>query len=281
MGKVIGISSYIIFIAFVTFIVAGYARANQTVTFLENQETKIYNSPKDLIIATLIANSQGQYDIYIKEEPIMFIQKNEPNYSYEFFMMPVLLYESDQKYQYELVMLITQYENRDASAFMNNEALNLDSTITFEKNLESLSQNIFNEQWIQLYDDSMHMYAISQDYFLNVENDNLIERMDVRYKTTITNVIILTLIHTEAYQDKEIPLPSLYDGDLRYINLSQLQLSSLNDKDTWYQNRSLLNEFHSYQYMTILYLGIEILIIIPITYFIFFHKQLKKLRNHK
>jgi hypothetical protein len=196
-------------------------------------------------------------------------------------MMPVLLYESDQKYQYELVMLITQYENRDASAFMNNEALNLDSTITFEKNLESLSQNIFNEQWIQLYDDSMHMYAISQDYFLNVENDNLIERMDVRYKTTITNVIILTLIHTEAYQDKEIPLPSLYDGDLRYINLSQLQLSSLNDKDTWYQNRSLLNEFHSYQYMTILYLGIEILIIIPITYFIFFHKQLKKLRNHK
>jgi len=74
MGKIFGITSYIILIAFITLIVAEYAKANQTVTFLEEQKALIGDELKDLITSTLIANTQGQFDFYVKNDPIIDVE---------------------------------------------------------------------------------------------------------------------------------------------------------------------------------------------------------------
>ena len=281
MGKVFGISSYIILIAFITFIVAGYARANQTVTFLEEQKQHIYEEPKDLIIATLIANTQGQYDIYVQDEPVIFIEKDEPLYQYQLYIMSVLLYKNAQDYKYEVIILMTEYENTDVNAFVNDEALSLDITITFESNPNGLNQSVFNESFVQLYDDSMHMYALDQSYFLNTESEVRIQSIEINYPSLVSSVSLSRLIHRDVYTEKNINIPNVYDDDLIKFNETNLQLDQLEDRTSWYHNSQLTDGFLSLNYMGYLYIGIEFLIVIPITYIIFFRNNIKRLKHQK
>ena len=281
MGKIFGITSYIILIVFTTFIVAGYARANQTVTFLEEQKLQIYEEPKDLISATLIANTQGQFDIYIKNEPIIDVDISQPNYSYRLMIYAVLLYQSNHHYHYEIVILINDYENTDPFAFISEDALTLKIDIVFESNPEGFNQSVFREQLIQLYDDSMHMYSIDQRHFINETKITRIERVEILYPTEFIDVSSAKLINTSVYQDKNLTTPDLYQADLNNMEATNIQLESIADKDMWYVNRALNKTFQSYGYFSYLYIGIEVLIFIPITYFTFFHKNIKRIKKNK
>jgi hypothetical protein len=281
MGKIFGITSYIILIAFITFIVAGYARANQTVTFLEEQEALIGNDSKDLITATLIANTQGQFDIYIKNDPIIDVEITQPNYTYQLRIFSVLLYESNMNHHYEMIVLINHYENTDPFAFISEDALTLKIDIAFESNPEGFNQSVFQEQFVQLYDDSMHMYAIDQRHFINETKKTRIERIEVFYPTEGIDVSTSKLINTDVYVDKSLSFPEFYQGDLKTIEESNIQLETINDKDTWYLNTELNTMFQSHAYLSYLYIGIEILIFIPVTYFTFFHKNVKRMKINK
>lgn len=279
MGKIFGITSYMILIAFITFIVAGYARANQTVTFLEEQELQIYEDSKDLITATLIANTQGQFDIYIKNDPIIDVEISERNYSYHLMIYPVLLYENNTNYHYEIVILINDYENTDPFAFISEDALTLKIDIAFESNPEGFNQSVFQEQFVQLYDDSMHMYSIDQRHFINEPKRTRIERIEVLYPIDGLDVSTSRLINTNVYKDKNLTIPDFYQADLNNMEATNIQLESIDDKDTWYVNSTLNTTFQSCNYFTYLYLGIEILLFIPITYFTFFHRNIKKMKK--
>jgi len=281
MGKIFGITSYIIFIAFTTFIIAGYARANQTVTFLENQEARIYDVPKDLITATLVANTQGQYDVFIKNEPIADLEISQPNVTYRLMIFSVLLYENDDNYHYEMIVLVNDYQNIDPFAFISDDALALMVDVAFESNPEGFNQSVFQEQFVQLYDDSMHMYAIDQRYFINDTETTRIERIEIFYPTEGLEISTSKLINTDVYQDKNLSIPDDNQIDLNNLVKTNTQLDAIEDKETWYFNNELNVSFQSYNYFSYVYIGVEILIFIPITYFIFFHKNIKRMKTSK
>ena len=281
MGKIVGITSYIIFVAFVTFIVSGYARANQTFTFLEEQKKVIYNNPKDLVIATLIANTQGQYDIYVKDNPVLVVMKDETLFSANIYFIPVLLYQDANNFQYEMIVLMTDYENKDLNAFVSEEALQINIKLTFELNPIGLSQTVFDESFIQLYDDSMHMYALDQRYFIHPEEDVRIQSMLISYPTNMTDVSIANFFNSEVYDDKNLQIPTDIDKDLIVLNQDNLQLEDVDQRTSWYNNEDLLNQFKSLNYMGFVYVGIELLVFIPITYLIFFRNNMKHLKKKK
>jgi hypothetical protein len=281
MGKIFGITSYIIFIAFTTFIIAGYARANQTVTFLENQEARIYDVPKDLITATLVANTQGQYDVFIKNEPIADLEISQTNVTYRLMMFSVLLYENDNNYHYEMIILVNDYQNIDPFAFISDDALALMVDVAFESNPEGFNQSVFQEQFVQLYDDSMHMYAIDQRYFINDTETTRIERIEIFYPTEGLEISTSKLINTDVYQDKNLSIPDDNQIDLNNLVKTNTQLDAIEDKETWYFNNELNVSFQSYNYFSYVYIGVEILIFIPITYVIFFHKNIKRMKTSK
>jgi hypothetical protein len=281
MGKIFGITSYIIFIAFITFIIAGYAKANQTVTFLEKQEARIYDVPKDLITATLVANTQGQYDIFIKNEPIADLEISQTNVTYRLMMFSVLLYENDDNYHYEMIILVNDYQNIDPFAFISDDALALMVDVAFESNPEGFNQSVFQEQFVQLYDDSMHMYAIDQRYFINDTETTRIERIEIFYPTEGLEISTSKLINTDVYKDKNLSIPDDNQIDLNTLVKTNTQLDAIEDKETWYFNNELNVSFQSYNYFSYVYIGVEILIFIPITYFIFFHKNIKRMKTSK
>ena len=279
MGKIFGITSYVIFIGLVTFIVSGYARANQTITFLEDLKEDIYEDSRDLVFATLIANTQGEYHIYIQESSLITHSVNNENAKYYLEIYSVLLYKNSSDYKYELIFIITQYENADEAAFLNEDALSLNIDITFESIPEGFTQSVFNESLIQLYDDSMHMYALDQQY---VTDDHVrIQRIDISYPTAVTDVVTTTMIHEDVYLDKNLEIPTHSVTNLSTFNKEILQLSNLSDRTSLYTNDVIIDAFSDYTYMTYLYIGIEIIIVLPITYFIFFHKNIQRIRKVK
>jgi len=281
MGKIVGITSYIIFVAFVTFIVSGYARANQTFTFLEEQKEIIYNSPNDLVIATLIANTQGQYDIYVKDNPVLVVMKDETLFSANVYFIPVLLYQDANNFQYEMIVLMTDYENTDPNAFVSEESLQINIQLTFESNPIGLSQTVFDESFIQLYDDSMHMYALDQRYFIHPEEDVRIQSILISYPTNMTDISVANFFNSDVYDDKNLLIPTDIDKDLIILNQDNLQLENVDQRTSWYKNEDLFDQFKSLNYMGYVYVGIELLIFIPITYLIFFRNNMKRLKKKK
>ena len=279
MGKIFGITSYILFIGLVTFIVSGYARANQTVTFLDDLKENIYDDSKDLVSATLIANTQGEYHIYIQESPLITHSVNHSNVNYDLEIYSVLLYKNNSDYKYELIFIVTQYKNTDETAFVDEDALSLNIEITFETTPEGFTQSVFNESLIQLYDDSMHMYALDQRYV--VDNNARVQRIAISYPTTIDDVVTTTMIHEDVFVDKNLEIPPNNVADLSIFNIERLQLSNVSDRASLYTNDFIIEAFSEYTYMTYLYIGIEIIIVIPITYFIFFHKNMQRIRKVK
>jgi hypothetical protein len=279
MGKIFGITSYIVFIGLVTFIVSGYARANQTVTFLEDLKKDIYEDSKDLVSATLIANTQGEYYIYIQESPVITHSFHNENAQYYLEIYSVLIYKNSSDYTYELIFIVTQYENTDETAFIEEDALSLNIDITFESIPEGFTQSVFNESLIQLYDDSMHMYALDQQY---VTDDHVrIQRIDISYPTAVTDVVTTTMIHEDVYLDKNLEIPTHSVANLSIFNIERLQLSDVLEKASLYTNDFIIDAFSDYTYMTYLYIGIEIIIVLPITYFIFLHKNIQRIRKVK
>lgn len=279
MGKIFGITSYVIFIGLVTFIVSGYARANQTVTFLEDLKENIYEDSKDLVSATLIANTQGEYHIYIQESPLITHSVNNENAQYHLEIYSVLLYKNSSDYKYELIFIITQYENTDETAFVEEEALSLNIDITFESIPEGFTQSVFKESLIQLYDDSMHMYALDQQYV--IDDQVRIQRIDISYPTAVTDVVTTTMIHEDVYLDKNLEIPTNSVANLSILNIERLQLSNLSERAFLYTNDFIIDAFSDYTYMTYLYIGVELIIVLPITYFIFFHRNMQRIRKVK
>lgn len=279
MGKIFGITSYVIFVGLVTFIVSGYARANQTVTFLEDLKENIYEDSKDLVSATLIANTQGEYHIYIQESPLITHSVNNENAQYHLEIYSVLLYKNSSDYKYELIFIITQYENTDETAFVEEEALSLNIDITFESIPEGFTQSVFKESLIQLYDDSMHMYALDQQYV--IDDQVRIQRIDISYPTAVTDIVTTTMIHEDVYLDKNLEIPTNSVANLSIFNIERLQLSNLSERAFLYTNDFIIDAFSDYTYMTYLYIGVELIIVLPITYFIFFHRNMQRTRKVK
>lgn len=279
MGKIFGITSYVIFVGLVTFIVSGYARANQTVTFLEDLKENIYEDSKDLVSATLIANTQGEYHIYIQESPLITHSVNNENAQYHLEIYSVLLYKNSSDYKYELIFIITQYENTDETAFVEEEALSLNIDITFESIPEGFTQSVFKESLIQLYDDSMHMYALDQQYV--IDDQVRIQRIDISYPTAVTDIVTTTMIHEDVYLDKNLEIPTNSVANLSILNIERLQLSNLSERAFLYTNDFIIDAFSDYTYMTYLYIGVELIIVLPITYFIFFHRNMQRIRKVK
>jgi hypothetical protein len=199
--------------------------------------------------------------------------------NYDLEIYSVLLYKNNSDYKYELIFIVTQYKNTDETAFVDEDALSLNIEITFETTPEGFTQSVFNESLIQLYDDSMHMYALDQRYV--VDNNARVQRIAISYPTTIDDVVTTTMIHEDVFVDKNLEIPPNNVADLSIFNIERLQLSNVSDRASLYTNDFIIEAFSEYTYMTYLYIGIEIIIVIPITYFIFFHKNMQRIRKVK
>lgn len=264
--KRIQIILYVLFVGLITFFVAGYGQANKTFVFLSEFEEEALENINDLIVVTMIANTQNEYDIYVSPQPLIEVTIESEALNALFSIYSVLSYDTRDDYQFDYVMLVTQFiaQNRDQ---VTEDDANLTITLELEKMIPSLQINTIHEEMVKLYDETMYMMILNQDYFNEADEFNVVQRLSLQYETELANQTILSLeesvlstLHPEFSQDKT-------------FNITRC--------NEWYHHETYHAQFESLNWVQIRPLVYEALIVLPLTYALFLHQPIKHYRQTK
>jgi len=282
---------YIMLISTITYIVASFSEAAKTNDFLSEREDILMADDRALIQASIIANNHNSTDAYVSSEPLY-----QEIFNHEFFHAQVSIYSlvefKDDQTHNSVAILLKDVEITDTDAlYDDNEYHIIKASLTFNKNLSlgDSNTNVFIEPMTTLYDDTARLMIINQD--LLKSNDQQVEFEVIKFTYAIDlgfdETLIMLYNDDLTVQYGSDKFDDSFNRDIS--NVSSLNLDLLNQCnvvefqtcESIYYNQDLMTEFMSYNTYYIRYIGIEILIIFPITYFIFFHKSVKKMIRNK
>jgi len=282
---------YIMLISSVTYIVASFSEAAKTNDFLAEREDILMSDHRALIQASVIANNHNSTDAYVLSEPLY-----QEMFDNDFFHLEVSIYPlvefKDDKAHNSVAILLTDIKITDPDAILDeNDYHFIKAYLTFDKNIKigETNQNVFIESMTTLYDNSARLIIINQD--LLVSNGEPVEFEVIKFTYEINMEIdeTLVMLYNEdlTVQYGSDKFDESFNRDISNVSstnldlLGQCSLSSFKTCQSIYYNSNLLHEFLSYNHYYLRYIGIEILIVIPITYLLFFHQYVKKIIKNK
>lgn len=282
---------YIMLISTITYIVASFSEAAKTNDFLSERKDVFMSDNRTLIQATVIANNHNSTDAYVSSEPLY-----QETFDHEYFHVQVSIYSlvefKDDRAHNSVAILLKDIEITDSNAvYDDNDYRMIKAYLTFNKNLSlgESNTNVFIEPMTTLYDDTARLMIINQD--LLTSNGEPVEFEVIKFTYAIdlefdeTLVMLYNKDLTAQYgSDKfdESFNRDISNASSRNLNLlEQCELNNFKTCNSIYYNETLLNEFLSYNHYYLRYIGIEVLILIPITYFLFFHKYFRKMIKDK
>lgn len=282
---------YIMLIGTVTYIVASFSEAAKTNDFLSEREEILMQDDRALIQATVIANNHNSTDAYILLEPLYNEIFSNDNFNVEISIYPLVEFKNDQAHN-SVAILLKNIKIFDSNAvFGDNDYHIIKASLTFNKNLSlgELRTNVFIESMTSLYDDTARLIIINQD--LLKSNGQPVEFEVIKFTYAIDlgfdETLVMLYNSDLTVQHGSDKFEDFFNRDISNAsstNLNLLEQCELNNFETCnsiYYNETLLDEFLSYNYYYLRYIGIEVLILIPITYVLFFHKLVRKMIKDK
>ncbi|MBN2268697.1 MAG: hypothetical protein V3569_05465 [Acholeplasmataceae bacterium] len=282
---------YIMLISTVTYIVASFSEAAKANDFLAEREDILMSDHRALIQASVIANNHNSTDAYVLAEPLYQEIFNNEFFNLEVSIYPLVEFKDDKAHN-SVAILLSDIKITDPDAILDeNDYHFIKAYLTFDKNIKigETSKNVFIESMTTLYDNSARLIIINQD--LLVSNGEPVEFEVIKFTYEIDMEIDETLVMlynedlTAQYGSDKFD--ESFNRDISNVSstnldlLEQCSLSSFKSCESIYYNSNLLHEFLSYNHYYLRYIGIEILIVIPITYLLFFHQYVKKVIKNK
>lgn len=282
---------YIMLISTVTYIVASFSEAAKANEFLSDREEVLMSDDHALIQATVIANNHNSTDAYVLLEPLYHEIFSNSFFHLEVSIYPLVEFKNNKAHN-SIAILVKNIQITDSDAILDDNGYHIiQAYLTFDKNLSvgESNQNVFVEYMTTLYDDSARLMIINQD--LLVANGQKVEFEVIKFTYEIDMGIDETLVMLYN-EDLTVRFGSdkfneTFNRDISNVSSSNLnllehcRLDSYQTCDSIYYNQALLKEFLSYNYYYLRYIGIEILILIPITYLLFFHKHVRRMLKDK
>ena len=172
--KYIQIFSYVTLVAFGSFFLATYVEAARISDFLLNQKTEIENDQKGLILASAIANTFAEHEVFVKADPLITINvsTNEITMDVAFY---ALGYIQADKIDYALAIIVNDVMiNDQVTSLYTTEDIVL--SIQFNQPLKisqnGLAQSNFEERLISLYrnEDQLAIFPMTRifDQYPNI-----------------------------------------------------------------------------------------------------------------
>ena len=267
MKKIIPFILYLIFIGAITFLVSGFGIAERTLDFLRNTEVN-ENNKNDILSKTLIGNYNGQKRVYILKDPILLIDKKDEGVNLELTFHYILVGDELNNERY-LAILISRYENYNVQN-LNINSINLE--INFEKDILEYNNSKFLESFNFINDSRTQLFLLDINTFHDEEVIE-IESIKLYQRDELLEYEILNLINSDVYMEKSLTILDNF-----YVGLEDVKIA-LNEQEN---NLS----FENYEYSELLeedfrnttnhefnYFLIELIIVLPLTYFLFFHKD--------
>jgi hypothetical protein len=232
--KYVQIITYVAMAALGSFFLATYVEAARISDFLLKQKTEIENDQKRLILASAIANTFAEHEVFVKSDPLLTF-----NVSTNEITMDVALYAlgniQADKIDYSLAIIVNDLTFNDQVTFQFN-ADDLVLSIQFNQSIQTrpngLAQSNFEERLISLYrnEDQLAIFPITKivDQYSNLMVNTMAFglRNDNGFLTTIRPFTTeeLSLIQFQTLQTS-LPTLATYQNDNNLFFDLSLRLS--------------------------------------------------------
>lgn len=279
---------YILLIGLITFFVASFSEAAKVVDFLDNLEENISTNERALIAASMIANNHDGTDVYVKNTPIYEESFLSTQYKVDVSIYPLVEFK-DEKAHNSIAILLTNLEINDELAALNDDDYHIiGANISFDRNLEVGNSDSFNESMTTLYDDTLRLIVINQEKLNTTTGPAVFKQITFTYASDSGSEVILAILSnsdlmTISYNDA---FDESFDRDIKQLTPDALDLFSVYginqlDNVNIYYDETLVDTLSSYNWYYVKNIGIEIAIVLPITYLLFFHKYVFEIMRNK
>ncbi len=272
------ITAYILFIAMVTYFVATYTEAEKVVTFLADQESSIGDSNFKLLSSTVAANNGDGTDAIIQIEPLYEQSFVEGDNRVDISIYTLIEYHSSYS-NHAVAILIKNLSIDDESLYKDDDQYSqIKANIEFSEvvTLGKTKSRSFSETFITLYNDKQKLIMMNFD---RLESDLpiLFKYIQISYLDVNQMSKPLINLNNSDISDMQSDIfDQSFDRDIKNLNETNIKIMDQNalvdfenNEDLYYDHISSL--FDSYNSLYFKNIGIEVLIIIPITYLVFFN----------
>lgn len=294
---------YFVMIVFITFLVSNFSEASKVIDFFNSQKAAVLSDNRHLIAATTVTNYHDGTNAYIK---------NVPLYQEKF-----IAYDDTGAISFQIDIAIYAYveakntQANNAFAIIYNDLIIKDSTVLIENNQPVIQLEInldkeitvqgnnfkqTKEYFVPLFESSTGFIAINHNILKVSDGYAEIEKLSFSYLTdqdselplvTLSNPSLDMENQTDKFDDEGFnrDISNVSSTNIDLIN--QYGLSTIKTSDAFYFDAALDHKLNSYNYYYVQYIAIELLFVIPLTYFLFFHRHVlellkkRKARKHE
>lgn len=275
---------YVLLIAFVTYFVSLYTEAQKSVTFLEDKKEEVINNNMDLLSATVIANKGDGTHAYIQSIPLYQESFKNDKETVEVYIYALYEVSSVNK-NYSVAILLRNLNIIDDNLYKdpdNYDYTSIKADIKFNQtvSINNSSYNSFSESFTTMYDDTMKLILIDMSR-ITASTKLEFSSINIGYQLTNGSLSRLVALNNPTLEPLlEDKFSSDYNRNINKLNEDFINFD-LNDANIYYNNE-LSKDFLDYNKLYIKNILWLLVVVIPLTYFIFFHKYVYvTLKNKK
>lgn len=284
--KKIGIILYVLSIVFITYFVATLSEASKVVDFLSDQQTTLLSNDDDLLLASVMASHHDGSDAYTLSMPLFEETFTNTDHNIRVSIYPIAVF-NDKTSSNMLAILAKdiQIENDQAELDENDfHVMSID--IVFDRPIafSDQTQNEFTEEFPYIFEDRTRLFLIDLNKIMTITGQAVFTSIDISYKTTGDSQQILVGLTNGLLSDVIVrdPFDIEFNRDISAITTEATQLIEMHGVDNFedntqiYYNDVLLQTLKHYNWYFFEYIAIELVMVSVISYFLFFHKIVKK-----
>jgi hypothetical protein len=265
---------YFLFISIITYINILFGQASQVVYFLEAKQTEVINNTPALLSTVAIANTRGEVDAYVQNTPHLEVSVQDPTIfaSIELYSMVQVKGELQEDY---LAIYIKDIQiEDDLVLFDADEDVTILVDIYFNKEVSftNSSKRLFQETAMTVYNPSNKLVLLPIGSLLTLFPTLQIESLEFSYRQQDLTTRPFLYLDSEALEGLT---PTV-------MLLSNTIEDSYQGNPIVYYNQDLRKDFQGSIFLLYNHIIWQFIFVIPLTYFIFFHKDIRlKLKRDK
>jgi hypothetical protein len=265
---------YFLFISIITYINILFGQASQVVYFLEAKQTEVINNTPALLSTVAIANTRGEVDAYVQNTPHLEVSVQDPTIfaSIELYSMVQVKGELQEDY---LAIYIKDIQiEDDLVLFDADEDVTILVDIYFNKEVSFTNspKRLFQETAMTVYNPSNKLVLLPIGSLLTLFPTLQIESLEFSYRQQDLTTRPFLYLDSEALEGLT---PTV-------MLLSNTIEDSYQGNPIVYYNQDLRKDFQGSIFLLYNHIIWQFIFVIPLTYFIFFHKDIRlKLKRDK
>jgi hypothetical protein len=268
--KNLGTIAYFFFIVVVTYVNVLFGQASQVVYFLEENKTVLYDHAPSLLQAVVIANARGEKDAFVSTLiESKDLESSTTSATVSFYALTMFSNNVFEDFLAIYLHDLTIVDDQLKKDNQDDSFVYLTLTFNEEVTLDQTPKSIFEETMITLYDRTQKLVLLPIGVLLDRYPSLQIERLSFQYDLL------------SGYQQS---FGELNEEDLINIHAFDMRLS-----DDYQDSYTISSEVNYLPHLletfgdtvSLLYghLVWELVFVLPLTYFLFFHRLVRERRK--